>query len=87
MFACPQCQYALVGKVKVNRVNGTATAQIACSHCDAVLHIEITTLREPDKQKLAEKGINASKPATISCLECGAIFNKDQLASHVCPKQ
>lgn len=84
MFACPHCGYQLVGKSKIHTEHGTATMQIKCSHCDAVLRVDIVTLKDPDEQKLVEKGHNITAPATTFCPDCQTTINLDDRNTHKC---
>lgn len=85
MFACPHCEFPIAGKAKRNVDQGTAETRIVCVHCEAILRIEITTLREPNPAKL-EKAINSTKPATTYCSNCGKTLNVQEYTSHKCPE-
>ena len=63
MFTCPHCQYPLLGKFKKEASNGTVEVMIQCTHCTAVLRVSITTLRDPEPEKLSR--INTVSPPSI----------------------
>ena len=75
MFACPHCDFQLVGRNKTRIEHGSSSTQIACSHCDAVLRVDIVTLRDPDPKKLAEKGQNKAGVPTTFCVDCQTTYN------------
>lgn len=84
MFACPHCEFQLVGKSKTKTEHGTSTTQIKCSHCDAVLRIDILTLKDPDYKKLAEKGRNEAGVPTTFCPNCQSTINLSDKTTHKC---
>jgi uncharacterized protein YlaI len=84
MFSCPHCQFQLTGKAHVQISHGSSEAQIKCSHCEAVLRIQITTLHEPNEERLKEGGINESKAPTTACPECHHIMPVTDWQTHKC---
>src|ERR1051326_8989912 len=67
VFFCPHCEHPLVGKGKVARTPGQLAAAVSCSHCKAILRIEILTLKDPDKNFSK----NQPPKATTFCKDCG----------------
>lgn len=57
MFSCPHCLFPLTGGSR--RLTGPDSCEgtIYCSHCEAIVRVEITTLKEPNPKKL-EKHTN-----------------------------
>lgn len=58
MFTCPHCDFPLTGKINRSVDHGTAEVILQCTHCSAILRVEITTLRDPDKERL--KNVNTT---------------------------
>lgn len=80
MFACPHCFIPLTGRVKVKREQGSADLAIACSNCQSILRVQITTLKEPDPEKLQK---NMPPPSASYCGSCGKEY--PALKTHNCP--
>ena len=84
MFSCPHCFYVLTGKLHKHSDHGSTSCDIQCSHCQAILRVQITTLKEPNEKLLAEKGINEAGPPTTCCSKCGDTINLSEKNTHKC---
>lgn len=53
-MVCPYCLFPLIsGKPKSG--NGVVSDMVSCTHCKAILRIELTTLKEPDEERFRPK--------------------------------
>lgn len=82
MFTCPHCMYALTGKASVRSEHGSSEVTVQCNHCEAILRIQVTTLKDPNPKKLEK--VNANKPANTYCLDCHAAIALGDESKHKC---
>lgn len=56
MSMCPHCHFPLIPRTQTpSGIPGVVSCMVSCTHCEAILRIEITTLKEPNLEKL-QKG-------------------------------
>jgi RNase P subunit RPR2 len=53
MSMCPHCNYPLIPRPQSQSgIPGTVAYMVSCTHCEAILRVEITTLKEPDQERI-----------------------------------
>lgn len=56
MSMCPHCMFPLIPRPQsLSSIPGVVSYMVSCTHCEAILRVEITTLKEPNQEKLQRK--------------------------------
>jgi RNase P subunit RPR2 len=79
MTTCPHCLFPLTGKVVSKISSDTSEYVVMCTHCEAVLRIQVTTLRDPTK-----KVTNKIDKASTYCSVCQEVMIVGQEDKHEC---
>jgi hypothetical protein len=54
MLVCPHCMYPLTGR-QTPATNGGSQHTVWCSNCEAILRVEVTTLKDPNPERVKKK--------------------------------
>lgn len=85
MFNCPHCRQQIISGrrsgLKVS--NGVMNGNIFCSHCHAILHVEITTLKDPNPGLLATRAAGPDM-YYVYCDTCSQSIELGKEKDHKC---
>lgn len=88
MFTCPHCRQQIISgrRAEVKTTNGVTSGNVFCTHCHAILHVEITTLHDPDPELLKTRSAGPEL-YYVYCPNCAESIQWGKEKDHKCSMQ